>query len=68
MQTSDKIATGEVRKLADGRWQFRVCLDGRELQRFDPVATFCEAKRMADDFERMTLQLPGSRLLPTSRQ
>ena len=64
----DKIATAEVRKLDDGRWQMRVCLDGREVERFDPVDTFEVAKRMADDFEEMMLSQAGARKLPTSIQ
>lgn len=62
---ADMIVTAEVRKLDDGRWQMRVCRDGTEIERFDPVDTFDEAKRMADDFESMVLQSPGSRRLPT---
>lgn len=65
---ADRIATAEVRQLEDGRWQFRVCIDGREVERFDPVDTFEEAKRMADDFEEMALRSPGARRLPTSMQ
>lgn len=65
----DKIATAEVRKTDDGRWQLRICLDGREIERFDPVDTFAEAKRMADDFEAMVLRSdPGARRLPSLRQ
>lgn len=66
--SGDVIATGEVRRLADGRWQFRVCVDGREIETFEPVGTFEEAKRMADDFEAMALSTPGARLLPTKLQ
>lgn len=65
----DRIATTEVRQLGDGRWQLRICLDGREIERFDPVDTFVEAKRMADDFQAMVLRSdPGARRLPTVKQ
>lgn len=65
---ADMLVTAEVRKTDDGRWQLRVCKDGVEVERFDPVDTFDEAKRMADDFENMVLQSPGSRRMPTSIQ
>lgn len=68
MTATDKIATCEVRRLEDGRWQFRVCLDGSELHRFDPVDTFGEAKRMAEEYEAMLLSTPGARRLPTAMQ
>lgn len=64
----DKIATAEVRKLGDGWWQMRVCIDGKEVKRFPPVETFEIAKRMADDFEEMMLSQAGARKLPTSIQ
>lgn len=63
---ADMIVTAEVRKLDDGRWQMRVRRDGIEVERFDPVETFEEAKRMADDFESMMIQSAGARPLPTS--
>ncbi len=65
---ADKIATAEVRRLDDGRWQMRVCLDGAEIERFDPVDSFEAAKAMADDFEAMLLASPGTRRLPAARQ
>lgn len=64
---ADKIATAEVRQLSDGRWQMRVCLDGQEIERFDPVDSFEAAKAMVDDFAAMTIK-HGGRELPSRAQ